>query len=134
MNKILTNKQELEDSKSHTNKSAKNSQSESNLEKFKSLEKSSKISHKISSSKNNSMSLKSKVSKNITEDRYKMEADADAEAVDDILNEIERSENSKMKMSEKEKSQKSGSRVESFKNGEENNERFVVTNKEVDEE
>ena len=51
-----------------------------------------------------------------------------------ILNEIERSENSKMKMSEKEKSQKSRSRVESFKNGEENNERFVVTNKEVDEE
>ena len=54
--------------------------------------------------------------------------------LDDILNEIERSENSKMKMSEKEKSQKSRSRVESFKNGEENNERFVVTNKEVDEE
>ncbi len=90
-----------------------------NLEKFKSLEKKSK-----NNSKCNSISLKSKHSKNISQDRYKAE-EQEADAENDILNENERSEFSKKSESLK-ISEKKSSRVQSLKSNEEKNERFVV--------
>ena len=110
---------EMQNSKTLTNKSSKLSQSGSNLEKFKSLEKKSK-----NNSKCNSISLKSKHSKNISQDRYKAE-EQEADAENDILNEIERSEFSKKSESLK-ISEKKSSRVQSLKSNEEKNERFVV--------
>lgn len=110
--------EEVQNSKTPTNKSIKLTQSETNLEKFKSLEKNSannsKYSRKFTNSKNNSISLKSKASGKVSENRYQEEMD---NAEDDILDQIQRSENSK-------KNEKS--LAESLKNMEENNERFVV--------
>ena len=117
--------------KTPSKKSVQLSQSGSNLEKFKSLEKNSR---KHTNSKNYSISVKSQQSKNITMDRYKaeLEPENEANAENDILNEIERSEkkskkseNSSLRISEKKRS-RVASRVESIKNDEEKNERFVV--------
>ena len=106
------------------------SASESNLERFKSLEKSShensRLSGKMSISKNNSMSRKSKLSKNIVEDRYKPE--------DDLLNDFDGNNSSlKKEVSGLNISEKGQSRVESSSksmednNNQSKNERFVVT-------
>lgn len=133
INKITEPKPEVDDS---INKSNKLSQSESNLEKFKMLENSSRKNSKKNSitsrrniiSKNNSISLASKNSRNVTEDRYKAEPEAEE---NDILDQFERSENSKKnENSNLRMSEKGQSRVESLKNEEENNGRFVVTKEE----
>lgn len=125
---------DMEMSKSLTNKSNKYSQSESNLERFKSLEKAShrnsKISGKMSNySKNNSISVRSKISKGMTEERYKGEED-------DILNDIERSQNSRKneENSEMKISEKANSRINSIKNDEENKEKSLVAKDEPKEE
>ena len=133
INKITEPKPEVDDS---INKSNKLSQSESNLEKFKMRENSSRKNSKKNSitsrrniiSKNNSISHASKNSRNVTEDRYKAEPEAEE---NDILDQFERSENSKKnENSNLRMSEKGQSRVESLKNEEENNGRFVVTKEE----
>lgn len=80
--------------KSRSNKLSKFSQSESNLERFRFLEKNSKISSKLSTSKNNSISLRSNNIKssrnNISDDKYNNNT-PDAEA-DYLLNEVMKNE------------------------------------------
>jgi hypothetical protein len=126
--KIVSSKPKLYDadnSKTPTIKSSRNSNIESNLDKFKNienLEKLSKFSSKKKPSKNNSISIRSKISNILTENRYYNDndnQDIDIKEFDiaknlDSINDIDKSEKSKFKFSERGKNRsKNRNRIKS---------------------